>query len=66
VRVRENKKLIVIVAMFLLGGIGSSDAAQCTRSGRYHLSYDGTWPMFITSRAGTTCEATFGAIGGSI
>ncbi len=39
----------MIVAMFRLGGIVSSETAQRTRSGGYHLPYDGTWPMFIIS-----------------
>ena len=58
-------KVILAIAAFLLGGIVASDAAQCARSGGYRLSHDGTWPMFITARAGTACEATFGASGRS-
>ena len=42
-----------------------ADAAQCSRKGTYQLSHDGDYPMFITARAGTTCEATFGSFGGA-
>jgi hypothetical protein len=49
--------------MFLFAGTVSSEAARCAGSGRYRLSHDANWPMFISARAGTTCEATFGAAG---
>lgn len=53
-----------ISACLLLGG--QADAApHCNRSGTYRLTHDGNYPMFISTRAGTTCEATFGARGNS-
>ena len=51
--------LPVIAALFF--GVNASQAAdQCNRRGRYHLSYDGNFPMCISAHPGATCEATFG------
>jgi hypothetical protein len=55
---------VLLVASTLAVSPGAAHAAQCARSGTYKLSHDGDYPMFITARAGTTCEATFGSFGG--
>jgi hypothetical protein len=50
----------------LCSGVNASHAAEhSNRRGSYHLSYDGNFPMYLTARAGTTCEATFGSVGRS-
>ena len=55
--------LIIIVA---LACVSTSHAAQiCDRRGGYHLSYDGNFPMYIRTRSGATCEATFSGVGRS-
>jgi hypothetical protein len=54
------------LAFIVIACANTSHAAQiCDRRGGYHLSYDGKFPMFIRTRAGTTCEATFSNVSGS-
>jgi hypothetical protein len=49
----------------LMGAATQSDAEMCNRRGTYHLAYDADWPMSISIRPGSTCEATFGSFGGA-
>jgi hypothetical protein len=54
------------LAFMILACTNAGHAAQtCDRRGGYHLSYDGNYPMFIRTRAGTSCEATFSNVSGS-
>lgn len=54
----------VILGLGVLMSFASSGmAAECDRRGGYYLSHDANYPMFITIKAGTTCEATFRARG---
>src|SRR5215475_11057566 len=55
-----------MLAFVTLACMTTSNAAQiCDRRGGYHLSHDGNYPMFIRTRAGTSCEATFSNVRGS-
>ncbi len=56
------RKVILGLAALLLSD-SSSMAEECDRRGGYYLSHDANYPMFITIKAGTTCEATFRARG---
>ena len=56
----------LLLIMVVFAGATTSHAAQiCNRSGRYHLSYDGNFPMYIRAHSGETCEATFSNVNGS-
>jgi len=57
------RNLLILLA--IVGCAGSARAEMCSRVGQYQLSYDAEWPMHISIRAGTTCEATFGSYGGA-
>jgi Big-like domain-containing protein len=57
---------VTLLAFVTLACTSATDAAQiCDRRGGYHLSSDGNYPMFIRTRAGSTCEATFSNVSGS-
>jgi hypothetical protein len=61
---------LTLASLRFLIGIGlvviwgaDARAKECVRSGTYHLTSSGPWPMHITARAGEACSAGFGAIG---
>jgi len=57
---------LALLAFVTLACTTASHATQiCDRRGGYHLSHDGNYPMFIRTRAGTSCEATFSNVRGS-
>jgi Big-like domain-containing protein len=57
---------LAFLALVALACTNANFAAKiCDRRGGYHLSRDGNYPMFIRTRAGTTCEATFSNVSGS-
>jgi hypothetical protein len=50
----------------LLMTAGSAQAIEhCNRRGGYHL-IGGNWPMHISIKAGSTCQATFGSVGRTV
>lgn len=58
-----NPVIFFFIAIFVLDSNLVHAAGMCNRSGRYHLSSDGNYPMFIVAQSGSTCEATFGSYG---
>lgn len=58
-------RTIALTACLTVAGGHAISAPYCNRSGTYRLTHDGNYPMFISARAGTACEATFGARGSS-
>lgn len=52
-----------LAILLLIAANSACFAEMCNRTGRYHLSGDGEYPMHISAKAGKTCEATFGSYG---
>ena len=57
------RAMLVVLAVAL--SAHGAQAEMCNRVGTYKLSYDADWPMYISIKAGATCEATFGSFGGA-
>jgi len=57
-------RAMLVVLAVVLSACGAQ-AEMCSRAGTYKLSHDADWPMYISIRAGATCEATFGSYGGA-
>ena len=57
------RALLVVLAVLL--SAHGAQAEMCSRVGTYKLSLDADWPMYISTKAGATCEATFGSFGGA-
>jgi hypothetical protein len=55
---------LIAAAPFLISEI--AEAKECSRSGSYHLSSTGPWPMRIQARSGEACTAGFRAGGNMI
>jgi hypothetical protein len=57
------RAMLVVLAVVL--SAHGAQAEMCSRMGTYKLSHDADWPMYISIKAGATCEATFGSFGGA-
>lgn len=55
-----------LLTTLILASGGMAEAKECSRSGSYHLTSTGPWPMRIRPRSGETCSAGFRAGGNMI
>ena len=55
---------LVLIVLAVAFCSHAARAEMCSRVGTYKLTHDAEWPMHISIKAGTTCEATFGSYGG--